>query len=132
MKKIISVTEFLLGLTFVFGGINGLLIPLGYDAIIPVNPRSAFATALSQTHYILIPQKLTELFCGMLLLVRRYRFISLVALAPIVISILLYHLFDDTGGLPVGIIVFLLYVVSLSGHKECLRVLCPGSCLHKT
>ncbi|WP_460683958.1 hypothetical protein [Niabella aquatica] len=120
MKRIIFVSELLLGISFVFGAVNGLLIPFGYKAIIPVNPGSAFATVLSQTNYIFILQKLVELLFGILLLTRRLRFLCLVALAPIVVSILLYHLFDDTDGRPVGISVFILYAVSLSGHKESL------------
>lgn len=123
MKKLIPVSEILLGLVFIFGAINGLLIPLGYKAIIPVNPHSAFATVLSQTNYIFILQKSVELLCGLFLLTRRYRFPALVGLTPVVISILLYHIFDDTDHLPTGIIVFVLYLVALYGHKRSLGIL---------
>ncbi len=118
MKKLFLIAELLLGITFVFGGINGLLVPLGHEAIVPVNPDSEFATILSQTNYIFILQKVVELSCGILLLTRKYRFISLLALSPIVISILLYHIFDDTNNLLIGISVFIIYIISLLGHKE--------------
>lgn len=118
MNRIYFIAELLLGIAFVFGGINGLLIPLGYGAIFPVNPESAFAVMLSHTDYIFIPQKIVELSCGILLVTRRCRLVALVALTPIVVCILLYHLFDDMGGLPAGISIFILYTLSLAGHKK--------------
>jgi len=118
MSRVYFTSELLLGFIFVAGGINGLLIPLGYDPVMPVNPESAFAVMLSQTGYIFILQKTVELSAGILLLARRMRWLALVALAPIVICILLYHLFDDTGGLAIGISAFVIYLVSLAGHKE--------------
>ncbi len=123
MKKVFLISELLLGITFVFGGINGLLIPFGQEAIIPVNPGSEFAVILSHTNYIFVLQKVVELVCGILLLVRRFRFVSLIALTPIVLSILLYHIFDDTENLPVGLAVFILYFVAIIGHKENIRSL---------
>lgn len=123
MKKLHQIAELLLGITFVFGGINGLLIPLGREAIVPVNPESEFATILSHTNYIFILQKLVELCCGILLLTRKFRFLAIIALTPIVISIFLYHLFDDRSNLIIGISVFVLYLISLSGHKEAIQLL---------
>ncbi len=118
MSRVYFTAELLLGLIFVSGGINGLLIPLGYAPVMPVNPESAFAVLLSQTDYIFIPQKIAELSAGIFLLARRQRWLALVALTPIVICILMYHIFDDTGGLAIGISVFVLYLISLAGHKE--------------
>lgn len=118
MKKVYFISELLLGITFVFGGINGLLIPLGHEAIIPVNPDSEFAVMLSHTNYIFVLQKVVELVCGILLLTRKFRFVSLIALTPVVLSILLYHIFDDTENLSIGLTVFILYIVSVLGHKE--------------
>ena len=121
MKKINNIAEILLGITFVFGGINGLLIPLGHEPILPVNPNSEFAKILSNTDYIFVLQKVIELCCGILLLSRKFRFVSLVALTPIVVSILLYHLFDETNNLLIGLIVFMLFTVSLVGHKKSIE-----------
>lgn len=118
MSRVYFTAELLLGLIFVSGGINGLLIALGYAPVMPVNPESAFAVLLSQTDYIFIPQKIAELSAGIFLLARRQRWLALVALTPIVICILMYHIFDDTGGLAIGISVFVLYLISLAGHKE--------------
>lgn len=118
MSRVYFTSELLLGFIFVAGGINGLLIPLGYDPVMPVNPESAFAVMLSQTGYIFILQKTVELSAGILLLARRMRWFALLALTPVVVCILLYHLFDDTGGLFPGISVFVIYLVSLAGHKE--------------
>lgn len=122
-QRIYNTSEILLGITFAFGGINGLLIPLGIGAIIPVNPNSEFAVMLSQTNYIFIMQKIVELICGILLLCRKFRFVSLIALTPIVISILFYHIFDDIQNLHVGISVFILYTLSVLGNKENIKKL---------
>lgn len=118
MKILYLITEILLAITFIFGGINGLLSPLGYQPIIPVNPESEFATVLAKTNYIFILQKVVELLCGTLLLIRKFRFVSLIALTPIVISIFLYHIFDDKANFHIGLTVFVLFIVSLFGHKK--------------
>ncbi len=118
MKILYLITEVLLAITFIFGGINGLLLPLGYQPFIPANPASEFATILAKTDYIFILQKVVELLCGILLLIRKFRFVSLIALAPIVISIFVYHIFDDKANLHIGITVFVLFIIALLGHKK--------------
>lgn len=118
MKLLAQIAEIILGLTFIFGGINGLLIPLGFEAIIPVNPSSKFAVTLSETYYIFIIQKIVELVCGLLLVIRIYRFAALLALTPIVICIFAYHIVDDVSNLPIGLTVLGCYILSLTAYQK--------------
>lgn len=121
MKKISMLAELILGATFVFGGINGLLIPFGLEAIIPVNPQSRFAMVLSQTDYIFVVQKVVELAAGICLLTKRFRFAALLALTPVVICIVIYHVFDDVANLHIGVMVLLCYLLALGNHAHQLK-----------
>lgn len=121
MKKISVLAQLILGVTFVFGGVNGLMIPLGLEAIVPVNPQSKFAILLSQTNYIFIVQKVIELLAGICLLIRKFRLAAILALTPIVICIVMYHLFDDIKNIVIGITVLLCYVISLFNYADRIK-----------
>ena len=109
--------ELLLGLSFFFGAFNGLIYMMGLEAPIPVNPESELATVLVQTRYIFLLQKLVELTAGALLLLGKMRLAALIALAPIVACILLYHVFDDVNW-SILLTLPVLYVLALSGHRQ--------------
>lgn len=109
--------ELLLGLSFLFGAFNGLMYIFDLEAPIPVNPDSELAMALAKTRYIFLLQKLVELTAGALLLLGKMRLAALIALAPIVACILLYHVFDDVNW-SILLTLSVLYVVALSGHRH--------------
>jgi uncharacterized membrane protein YphA (DoxX/SURF4 family) len=122
MKRLSRISELLLAVIFLAGGINGLLLLLGGKALIPVNTGSEFARVLSNTCYILIPQKSAEITGGLLLLAGRFRFMALAALAPLIVAIVMYHVFDDTNILIV-LALLTLYILALWGHQRSIGVL---------
>jgi hypothetical protein len=87
-----------------------------------VNPGSELAVALAKTRYIFLLQKLVELTTAILLLLGKMRFAALIALAPIVACILLYHVFDDVNW-SILLTLSVLYVLALSGHQQSLVLL---------
>lgn len=117
IKTLSKGAELLLGLAFLFGAVNGLMYILDLEAPIPVNPESELAMVLVKTRYIFLLQKLVELTAAVLLLLGRMRLAALIALAPIVACILLYHVFDDVNGL-ILLTLSVLYVLALSGHRH--------------
>lgn len=122
IKTLSRSAELLLGLTFLFGAFNGLIYILGLEAPIPVNPQSELAMALAKTRYIFLLQKIVEFTAAMLLLLGKIRFVALIALAPIVACILLYHVFDDVNW-AIMLSLLVLYILALSGHQHSLLLL---------
>ncbi|MGN7786627.1 hypothetical protein ACTJIJ_18985 [Niabella sp. 22666] len=119
VKPLSRTAEILLGLSFLFGAFNGLIYFMGFEAPIPVNPDSELAVALAKTRYIFLLQKIVELVAAILLLLGKMRFAALIALAPIVACIVLYHLFDDLNWV-ILITLTVLYILALSGHQRSL------------
>lgn len=106
MQKVNVAVQALLGLIFFVFGLNGFLnfIPT------PELPEkvAAFMGALVATGYFLPVLKVVETLSGLLLLIRKFPALALVLLAPIVVQILLFHIFIEPSGLPMAILVVVL------------------------
>ena len=107
MKIASLIARYLLGLVFLVFGLNGFLqfIPQGP---LPSGLAGQYVTALSQSHYIL-PVAALQVIGAVLLLANRYVPLGLVILAPIIVNILLVHIFLLPQGLPIAIIVTILW-----------------------
>ena len=106
----------ILGVGFLVLGANGFL---HFLPVPPPESQSAqsFLGALDRTGYLKVVKAL-EMLAGALLIGGRLAPLALLILGPIVINILLYDLFMDPKGLPIGgffgvLILFLAY-----RHKE--------------
>ncbi len=95
------VPRFLLGVIFLGAGLNGWVVILGIDPLLPTSPQAMELL----TGYLLILEKSTEVICGIMLLINRFVPAALVVLAPIVVNILLFHLFVDPALLPFAVFV---------------------------
>jgi putative oxidoreductase len=108
MKITVVIARFLLGLIFLVFGLNGFL------HFIPSSPPSGtagqFIGALFVSHY-LVPIFLLQITSAVLLLVNRYVPLALTLLAPIIVNILLVHLLMAPSGLPMALIVTVLWVL---------------------
>jgi putative oxidoreductase len=107
MKYVIIIARVLLGLVFVVFGSNAFLHFLG-----PVpemhGQAGAFITALLSSGYIYVIAVLQVLGGLCLLLGARFVPLGLTLLGPIIVNIVLYHLFLDPNGMPIAIIVSVL------------------------
>lgn len=101
-NKWVSVARYVQGGAFFIFGLNGFLhfIPQ------PPAPEAAHALlgAFAASGYMFPLIKGTEVIAGLLLLVGRFVPLSLALLAPVVVNILLYHLFLAPAGLAVPLI----------------------------
>jgi len=109
MKIAALIIRILLGLTFVVFGANGL------HPFLPMPPppgglAGQYVTALFQSHYAVVPF-LTQLIGGILLLVGWYVPLALAILGPVIVNILCFHAFMAPQGLPLAIVVAILWFV---------------------
>ncbi len=110
MKTVSTIARYLLGLIFTVFGLNGFL---NFIPASPVPPLAAqFVGALIQSHYMTVVFVL-ELACGLLLLANRYVPLALTTLAPVIVNIVLVHVFLAPAGLPLAAVVVLLWSVAI-------------------
>ena len=106
MKYAILLSRILLGLVFVIFGANGFL------HFIPMQPMpgaaGAFIGALAGSGYFYVIAGLQVLGGLCLILGARFVALGLTLLGPIIVNIVLFHLFLAPQGLPVAIVVLLL------------------------
>src|SRR5438045_9533710 len=108
MKTIIVIARLLLGLIFLTFGLNGFLhfIP----ATLPSGTDGQFVGALFVSHY-LVPIFLLQTSSAVLLLLNRYVPLALTLLAPIIVNILLIHFLMLPSGLPLALVVTVLWIL---------------------
>lgn len=116
MKIAALVARILLGLIFLVFGLNGFLyfLPMGP---MPSGLAGQFIGALVQSHYQLVVAGL-QVVGGALLLVNRYVPLALVILGPVIVNIFLFHAFMAPSGLPLAIVVIILWVIVFYRHRE--------------
>jgi len=84
--------------------------------VLSINP-GRFIGALVQSHYQLVVAGL-QVVGGALLLVNRYVPLALVILGPVIINIFLFHSFMAPSGLPLAIVVIILWVIVFVRHRQ--------------
>jgi putative oxidoreductase len=109
MKIVAVIARLLLGLVFLVFGLNHLhsFIPTGP---MPTGTVGEFFGILLSTRYIYVVGGL-EVLGGILLLINRYVPLGLTLLAPIIVNILLVQALMQPSGLPVGVVVTLLWLL---------------------
>jgi putative oxidoreductase len=116
MKIVAIVARILLGLPFVIFGANGLY-PFIHAPELPPGPAGQFISALSQSHYAIVPF-LVQLIGGILLLVNRFVPLALTLLGPVIVNILCFHAFMDPGGLPRALVVVVLWFILFYVYRK--------------
>ena len=115
MRIAATISRYLLGLIFVVFGANGFLhfIPTG------TMPGLAgqFLTVLTESHFT-VPIFLTQLAGGILLLINRYVPLGLVLLGPVIVNIFFFHALMAPSGLPLAVVVIVLWVIVALENKR--------------
>jgi len=116
MKIAALIARYLLGLVFLVFGLNGFLhfIPAPPP---PPGPAGQFMTALFASHYVLVVSAV-QVAGGVLLLVNRYVPLALVLLGPVIVNILCFHLLMYRTGLPMAILVAILWGILFLRHRQ--------------
>ena len=116
MKIATIIARVLLGLMFVVFGSN---IFLHFIPMPPQKPSLAtdFSKALMESHYVYVVGFL-QVAGGLLLLIGRYVPLGLTLLGPVIVNILLFHIFLDRSGLPIAIVVSVLALFLLWRYRS--------------
>lgn len=114
MKIVAMIARILLGAIFVFFGSN-LLFHFLHSAM-PTGTFGLYMTALFSSHYI-IAVGLFQVIGGLLLLVNRYVPLALVILGAIIVNILLVHFLMAPSGIPLALVVMLLWLLVYWRHR---------------
>jgi hypothetical protein len=112
MKITTVIARFLLGLIFLVFGLNGFFHFIQMPP--PTGTAAQFFGALYVSNYLAVIF-LLQIIPAILLLLNRYVPLALTLLAPIIVNILLVHLLMVPSGLPLAIVVTVLWgIVFLS------------------
>lgn len=114
MKYVIIIARVLLGLVFVVFGSNGFLHFMGPMPEMQ-GQAGAFITALASSGYIYVIAFLQVVGGLCLLLGARFVPLGLTLLGPVIVNIVLYHIFLDPAGIGIAIVIsalalFLLWI----------------------
>ncbi|MFL6313929.1 MAG: hypothetical protein ACJ71W_17675 [Terriglobales bacterium] len=116
MRITALIARILLGLIFFVFGLNGFLhfIPMGR---MPTGLSGQYIMVLMQSHYIYFVAAV-QVVGGALLLIGRYVPLGLTLLGPVIVNILLYHLLMDLKGIPMAIIVTILWAIVFYRNRQ--------------
>jgi putative oxidoreductase len=116
MKIVTLIARLLLGLIFVVFGLNGFLNFINMGPM-PSGLAGQFIGALAQSHYFWVVAAL-QVAGGALLLVNRFVPLALVLLGPVIVNIILYHLFLNPSGSALAIVVVILWGIVFYSHRQ--------------
>ena len=116
MKIVTLIARLLLGLISVVFGLNGFLNFLSMGPM-PTGLAGQFIGAIVLSHYFWVIAGL-QVVGGALLLVNRFVPLALVLLGPVIVNIILYHLFLNISGIGLAIIVVILWFIVFYGHRQ--------------
>jgi putative oxidoreductase len=118
MKVLIIIVRTLLGLAFVVFGLNAFL------HFIPAPPPQGlagdFTKALFVSHYFYVIAIL-QIVGGALLMLGRFVPLGLTLLGPVIVNILLFHIFLERSGLAIAVVVSVLALFLLWAYRAAFR-----------
>ncbi len=102
MKIVAIIVRVLMGLLFLFASISVLFNLVQQPEL--TGKTKIFMDGVNASGYLLTLIKVTELLCGIAFVTGRFVPLASVVIAPVIINILLFHIFVDTSGLIVGVL----------------------------
>lgn len=115
MKIAMIVARMLLGLAFVVFGLNAFLHFLNQSP--PQGQAGAFIGVMFKSGYFYVVAVL-QVLGGALLLAGRFVPFGLTLLGPVIVNILLFHIFLERTGLEIAIIVAVIAAFLVWGYRE--------------
>ena len=109
MKIVTLIARILLGLAFLFFGLNGFLNFIPQQPM-PDGLAKQFIETLIASHYVLFVSGI-EVVTGILFVINRYVPLALTLLGPVIVNILLFHAFMSPSLILPGIIVTIFWFI---------------------
>jgi putative oxidoreductase len=116
MRIAALIARILLGLIFFVFGLNGFLQFLSMGPM-PAGLAGQYITVMMQSHYLYFVAAI-QVAGGALLLIGRYIPLALTLLGPVIVNILLYHLLMNLKGMPLAIIVTILWGIVFYRNRQ--------------
>jgi hypothetical protein len=110
------IARLLLGILFVVFGLNGFLNFINMGPL-PSGLAGQFILALVLSHYFWVVAAL-QVIAGVLLLVNRYVPLALVLLGPVIVNILLYHIFMLPAGVVLALVATILWFIVFYSYRQ--------------
>jgi hypothetical protein len=110
------IARLLLGILFVVFGLNGFLNFINMGPL-PSGLAGQFILALVLSHYFWVVAAL-QVIAGVLLLVNRYVPLALVLLGPVIVNILLYHIFMLPAGVVLALVAMILWFIVFYSYRQ--------------
>jgi len=108
MRTASVIARYLVGVIFLVIGLNGFLNFLPFPP--PGGVAAQFMGALYVSHYLWVIFAF-QVVAGVLLLVNRYVPLAVAVLAPVIVNILVFHATMAPSGLPLALVVALLWAL---------------------
>ena len=108
MKIASPIARYLAGVIFLVMGLNGFLNFIHFSP--PAGIAGQFMGALYVSHYLWVIFAF-QVIAGALLLVNRFVPLAVAILAPILVNILTFHVLMAPSGLPMALVVAVLWVL---------------------
>ncbi len=115
MKILSVIARILIGLTFLVFGLNGFLHFLP-EPPMPPSAAKNYVDALSATPYLQVVSGI-QVLTAVLFLVGRFVPLALTLIAPVIVNILMFHLFMAPAAIGPGIFVTICWFVLFFYHR---------------
>lgn len=116
MKIVTLIARLLLGLMFLVFGLNGFLNFINMGPM-PSGLAGQFIGSLVLSHYFWVVAGL-QVAGGALLLVNRYVPLALVLLGPVIVNIVLYHVFLNPSGIALAVVAVILWLIVFYSYRQ--------------
>jgi uncharacterized membrane protein YphA (DoxX/SURF4 family) len=116
MKIVTLIARLLLGLICVVFGLNGFLNFINMGPL-PSGLAGQFILALALSHYFWVVAAI-QIAGGVLLLVNRFVPLALVLLGPVIVNIILYHVFLNPTGYALAVVVTVLWGIVFYAQRQ--------------
>jgi putative oxidoreductase len=115
MKIASLIARLLLGVIFAVFGLNGFLHFI--NGPLPTGPAGQFVSAIFASKYWVVIFGV-QFISGVLFLVNRFVPLALVLIGPVIVNILCFHALFGVPGLPMAIVVALLWAILAIRNKQ--------------
>lgn len=108
-KKVLLVLSILFGLMFINAGLNKFFNYMPMPEVMPEKMMKAM-TAFMEIGWLLPLIAVAEITGGILFMINRYRALGAVIIFPVMVGIVLTHIFIEPSGLPIALVLFAINV----------------------
>lgn len=116
-KKVILVVGILFGLMFINAGLNKFLNYMPVPEDMPEKLMKAMA-AFMEIGWLMPLVAVAEIAGGLLFMIPKYRALGAIIIFPVMIGILLTHLFIEPSGLPMALVLLAINLWIIIENRE--------------